>query len=74
MKDEFSDNAWINFGIHHDDNCCGLFVDIFITESWREPLVDDNSSLFDSQGTLLYQMIQKVFFQTWSRQFIKIKI
>ena len=33
LKDEFSDNAWINFGIHHDDNCCGLFVDIFITES-----------------------------------------
>ena len=52
LKDEFSDNAWINFGIHHDDNCCGLFVDIFITESWREPLVDDNPSIFDSQGTL----------------------
>ena len=51
LKNEFNNDAWINFGIHHDDNC-GLYVDVFIAESWKEPLVTDNLSIFDSQGTL----------------------
>lgn len=52
LNDEFIDNAWINFGIQHDKSIDGIFVDVFVAETWNEPLINDSSNIFDSQREL----------------------
>ena len=57
LNDEFIDNAWINFGIQHDKSIDGIFVDVFVAETWNEPLINDSSNIFDSQRELLQQIV-----------------
>ena len=52
LNDEFIDNAWINFGIQHDKSIDGIFVDVFVAETWNEPLINDSINIFDSQREL----------------------
>lgn len=52
LKDEFIADARINFGIYNDETANGIFIDVFIAETWKEPLINDNLEIFDSQREL----------------------
>ena len=42
-----SDDAWINYGIHFDNNTKGISVIALVAESWNEELINPDDNLFD---------------------------